>query len=121
VARLVLLLVAVAILTMASTAAGSDTAPPTKPTGRAGLNIVETDPVTLAGRAFKARERVRLSVDGRRKSVTASARGSFRVVFPEANACNGFVAVARGSAGSHASVAFAQFSNVHCLEPSSAG
>lgn len=89
------------------------------PTGRASLRIVGIDPVTVAGRGFKAKERVRVSADGRRKTVTASARGGFKVVFPEAIACNGFVAVARGSAGSRASVTFAQFSNVHCLEPQS--
>ena len=105
---------------MASTAAGSGTIASTKPTGEASLRIVGIDPVALAGRGFKARERIRVSADGRRKTVTASARGGFKLVFPEANACNGFVAVARGSAGSRASVTFAQFSNVHCLEPRSA-
>ncbi len=77
--------------------------------------------MTVAGRAFKPGERVRLSADGRRKTVTAGARGGFKVVFPEANVCNGFVAVARGSKGSRATVTFAQFSNVHCLEPIPAG
>ncbi len=89
------------------------------PTGRASLKIVGIEPVAVAGRAFKPGERVRLTADGRRKTITAGARGGFKVVFPEANVCNGFTAVARGSAGSRAVVTFAQFSNVHCLEPRS--
>jgi hypothetical protein len=89
---------------------------PAKPTGRATLIVVALQPVTLAGRGFKAAERVRVTVEGRRKSVTAGARGGFKVVFGQLSACNGFIAVARGSEGSRASVAFANFSNVHCLE-----
>jgi hypothetical protein len=88
-------------------------------TARASLEVVGVEPVGVAGRNFKAGERVRLTVDGRRKTVTAGPRGGFKVVFPAANACNGFTAVARGSEGSRASITFAQFSNVHCLEPRS--
>lgn len=95
----------------------SSTAPAKKPAGQANLRIVQVSPVTVAGRAFKAGERVRITADGRRKSVTAGARGAFKISFPEANACNGVVVVAVGSEGSRATVTFAQFSNVHCLEP----
>ena len=97
------------------TAAGG----PATATARPSLKVVAVQPVAVAGRSFKAGERVRLTADGRRKTVTAGTRGGFKVVFPEANACNGFTAVARGSEGSRATVTFAQFSNVHCLEPSS--
>ena len=69
--------------------------------------------MAVAGRNFKAGERVRLTAEGRRKTVTAGTRGGFKVVFPEANVCNGFAAVARGSEGSRASVTFGQFLNVH--------
>jgi hypothetical protein len=115
------LFVLLALLVGAPTlTAGSGTAP-AKQTGRASLKIVAVEPVAVAGRAFKPGERVRVSADGRRKTITASTRGGFKVVFPEANVCNGFAAVARGSAGSRATVTFAQFSNVHCLEPNTAG
>jgi hypothetical protein len=90
---------------------------PSVHSGRATLKIVGVEPLTVSGRAFRARERVRLSADGLRKAVTAGNRGGFKVTFPEANVCNGVVVAARGSEGSRATVTFAQFSNVHCLEP----
>ena len=114
-----LLAVVIALPTMTAAADGSVTAPAANPTGRASLKIVGIDPVAIAGRNFKAGERVRVTAEGRRKTVAAGARGGFKVVFPEANACNGFTAVARGAEGSRATVTFAQFSNVHCLEPRS--
>jgi hypothetical protein len=120
VAFLALLFLLLSATLVPSGSASRDAVAPAAQSGRAGLTIVRTKPVTVVGRAFEAGERVRVTLDGRRKTVTASARGSFTVVFPEANACNGFVVVARGSEGSRASVAFAQFSNVHCLERESA-
>lgn len=87
------------------------------PSTRASLRVVSIKPVAVTGRAFKPGELVRLSAAGKRKSVTAGPRGGFKAVFPGVNACNGFVVVARGSEGSRATVTFAQFSNVHCLEP----
>ena len=95
------------------------TTAPASPSARPTLMIAATDPVTVAGRGFKPDERVSLTGNGRRKSIVAGPRGGFTVVFPAANVCNGFTAVARGSKGSRASVKFAQFSNVHCLEPRS--
>ena len=117
-AHLVLLVLVVGLSTTTLTSDGSGTAA-TQPTGRASLKIVAVEPVAVAGRGFKPRERVKVAADGRRKTITASARGGFKVVFPEASVCNGFAAIARGSQGSRASVTFAQFSNVHCLEPRS--
>lgn len=101
---------------MTLTAESSPTAADTT-AARATLKIVGVEPVTVTGRAFKSGERVRVSADGRRKTVTAGARGGFKVIFPQASACNGLVVVARGSDGSRATVTFANFSNIHCLEP----
>ena len=66
--------------------------------GKAYLRLVDRDPLTVQGRAFKSRERVRVvaSVPASdqtlasgselvRKTVRASATGSFRVVFSEIN------------------------------------
>lgn len=99
-----------------SLASDSPTAADTTAT-RATLKIVGVEPVTVAGRAFKSGERVRVSADGRKKTLIAGARGGFKVIFPQANVCNGLVVVARGSEGSRATVTFANFSNIHCLEP----
>jgi hypothetical protein len=92
-----------------------------RPAARATLKIVGFDPVSVAGRAFKAGERVRLSAGGRRQSVTADHSGGFKVFFPGAAVCGGNLVVARGSEGSHASVSFANLSNVHCLAPGTKG
>jgi hypothetical protein len=81
------------------------------------VEIVQISPLTVAGRGFKPKERVRLTANGRRKLVTAGRRGTFEVTFPAANTCNGVFVVAVGSKGSRASVTFAQFSDILCLEP----
>jgi hypothetical protein len=64
-------------------------------TGKANLRLVDRDPLTVQGRAFKSRERVRVvaflpesepTASGSeivRKTVRATATGSFRVVFSE--------------------------------------
>jgi hypothetical protein len=117
---LMVLLFGVTLFNAGGTVPGSGMAPAVQ-SGRAALEIVGVEPLAVAGRAFKAGERVRLAADGRRKTVTANARGRFKVVFPGANACNGLVVVASGSDGSQATVAFAQFSSVHCLEPGANG
>jgi hypothetical protein len=64
--------------------------------GKAYLRVVDRDPLTIQGRAFKARERVRVVASVQesaqtmasgseiaRKTVRATATGSFRVVFSE--------------------------------------
>jgi hypothetical protein len=86
-------------------------------TGRAVVEIVQTSPLTVAGRGFKPKERVRVTANGRRKVVVAGRRGRFELAFPAANTCNGVFVAAVGSKGSRASVTFAQFSDVHCLAP----
>jgi hypothetical protein len=102
-------------LTPESTSVGTTRA--VEPSGRAVLRIVGIRPLTVTGHRFKSGESVRVSVNRLRRTVTAGARGGFKVAFPRANVCNGVVVVARGSEASRATVAFAQFSNVHCLEP----
>jgi hypothetical protein len=111
------LLALFAILAIPALTLPAASATPASTTGRAAVEIVQISPLTVAGRGFKPKERVRVTANGGRKSVTAGRRGRFEVAFPAANACNGVFAVAVGSKGSRASVAFAQFSNVHCLEP----
>lgn len=113
---LLLYLLGATLFNVGGTVPGSGLAPAVQ-TGRAELEILRPEPLTVVGRAFMQREQVRVSVDGKRKSVVAGPRGGFKISFPEANACNGIIVVARGSKGSRASVAFNQFSNVHCLEP----
>jgi hypothetical protein len=64
--------------------------------GKAYLRVVDRDPLTVQGRAFKSRERVRVVAsvpesaetmasgsEIARKTVRATATGSFRVVFSE--------------------------------------
>lgn len=106
------------VVGLACTTLTSDGVTATEPSFvRPALKIAAVKPVTVIGQGFLPGERVRVTAAGYRRTVTAGARGGFGVVFAQANACNGFVAVARGSEGSRASVAFANFSNVHCLEP----
>ena len=64
--------------------------------GKAYLRVVDRDPLTVLGRAFKSRERVRVvasvpesaqtmgsASEIGRKTIRATATGSFRVVFSE--------------------------------------
>jgi hypothetical protein len=114
---LIAVLIGLPAMTLVSDSRSGGTAGTVAPSGRASVMVVGLNPVTVTGRGFKPRELVRVTVEGKRESVTAGPRGGFKVRFPGADSCNGFVVVARGSEGSRASVAFAQFSNVHCLEP----
>jgi hypothetical protein len=105
------------VLALSALTLPAASATPAGTTGRAAVKIVQISPLTVGGRGFKPKERIRVSADGRRKFVTAGTRGGIRVAFPAANVCNGVVVVAVGSKGSRASVAFSQLSNIHCLEP----
>jgi hypothetical protein len=63
--------------------------------GKANLRLVDRDPLTVQGRGFKSRERVRVvaslpesaqktaASETVRKTIRATAAGSFRVVFSE--------------------------------------
>jgi hypothetical protein len=106
-----------AVLALSALTLPAASATPASTTGRAAVEIVQISPITVAGRGFKPKERIRVTANGRRKFVTAGRRGRFEVAFPAANACNGVLVVAVGSKGSRASVAFSQLSNIHCLEP----
>jgi hypothetical protein len=106
--RLALLAVLLAIPAMTGPAGGAVPTPAGNTAARATLEIVLDSPLTVAGQGFKPKERIRVSANGRR---------NFEVAFRAANVCNGVVVVAVGSKGSRASVTFAQFSDVHCLEP----
>jgi hypothetical protein len=82
--------------------------------GRASLGVKSLRPLVVVGHGFKARERVRVSGAGTR-TVTATRGGVFTVRMGQYR-CAGFTLVARGSAGSRASVNFSNVSNVHCLD-----
>ena len=78
---------------------------------RATLRLAGTEPLTLAGSRFVARERVRVTVtvneDERERVVRARSDGRFRVSFAGVvvDRCNSAVrAVARGAAGSRAAL-----------------
>jgi hypothetical protein len=80
---------------------------------RATLGIKTMRPLVVVGRGFKPAERVRVSGAGT-KNVTAR-RGTFTVRLGRAP-CAGFTLVARGSAGSRATLNFANVQSVHCLD-----
>jgi hypothetical protein len=104
-------------MTLSSRASESRTATPSTQPGRATLKLVQVSPLTVLGRSFKPGEKVRVSADNRRKTVTAGTRGGFTVTFPNANPCNGVVVTAVGSRGSRASVVFSQLAKIHCVAP----
>ena len=71
------------------------------------LSITSVSPVRVSGHAFRPAERVRVVVTARHrvtKTVHASSRGSFTVVFASltADPCSKAYVIARGSAGSRA-------------------
>jgi hypothetical protein len=68
------------------------------------LKLERSIPLTVRGRRFYARERVRLSAGARAARATARSRGTFVVTIPGTTACNTVRVVARGSAGSYAVV-----------------
>lgn len=95
--------------------AASAQAPP-----RAVVRIADRDPLTLRGRHFKARERVRLEVTLKRATrthkVRASSSGTFESAFADLTweRCNGnLTVVATGSRGSQ--VAFTVLA-LHCVQ-----
>ena len=64
---------------------------------RPSLKVTLVQPFTLAGRGFKARERIRISADGSRKSLRASATGGFVARLVAADPCNSFAILAVGN------------------------
>jgi hypothetical protein len=54
--------------------------------GKANLRLVDRDPLSVQGHGFKPRERVRVTAsepEWQRKTIRATATGSFRVAFSE--------------------------------------
>ena len=110
------LLVSAGALGLVLLFAASAPAPP-----RAAVRISDRDPLTLRGRHFKARERVRLVVtlkrDTRTHKVRASRSGTFQSAFADLKweRCGGnLTVVATGSRGSR--VEFTVLA-LHCVQP----
>jgi hypothetical protein len=109
-----MVLVAAAIL--AALAVGGPGAGAQPERSAATLTPRSLDPLTLQGRGFKKRERVRVTVtpssgEPITRRVRAKWGGSFSVRVDGVQACNGFEAVAVGRRGSRASM---QFSALLC-------
>jgi hypothetical protein len=84
-------------------------------TGRASIAFTSLRPVTIAGRGFKAEERVSVRVSGEgSKRIVASRRGAFVVRFPYQGNCPSLSITAVGSKGSRASL---NISHLLCIEP----
>jgi hypothetical protein len=98
----------VALLAVAATAAGALSAGSGLRSAPAQLRLIDTDPVTLRASGFKAYEHARLSVsDGKRlmqRSATAGSGGGFTMRLPgvDANSCTGFSVTVIGDRGSRA-------------------
>jgi hypothetical protein len=92
------LAMAVALACSAGTALGGGSDAALKPT----LQIVRETPLTIRGRAFRARERVRVSAAGRSSHVRATRHGTFVVALTGVDRCNIVRIVAVGAAGSRA-------------------
>ncbi|MGB2953389.1 MAG: hypothetical protein WBB74_08340 [Gaiellaceae bacterium] len=78
---------------------------------RASLHLLRTNPFTVKGTGFQAREHVVVTafLHGRKaRVVNADGDGGFRVVFGpwKSERCSGYSVTAVGSRGSHASIRF---------------
>jgi hypothetical protein len=93
----------VLLITFGLDAAVESPAAPAAQSARPKLTITNMNPLQVAGRGFKPRERVVLSVGQRRRAVTADAGGRFSVRFGRAM-CSGGTISAVGSKGSRAAV-----------------
>jgi hypothetical protein len=83
--------------------------------GRASITFTSLRPFTIAGRGFKAGERVSVRVSGAgSKRIFASRRGAFLVRFPYQGNCPSVSIIAVGSKGSRASL---NISHLLCVEP----
>lgn len=104
-------LIALTVLLTVAAAAGA----PAASESRATLRVTSTDPVALRGTAFKARERVTLTVrlgsgERRVRRLTAGALGGFTARFSTLTALDRceIVATATGNRGSRAALTFPQ-------------
>lgn len=113
---MIVLLVTILVALSAGAASLSGDSQSTSPQ-RAVLTVAHAQPLTVLGRGFKARERVRISADRRRKVISATARGRFVVRFVELDPCNTVTVTAVGESGSRASVTLRPSWRVHCAAP----
>jgi hypothetical protein len=75
--------------------------------GRSGapaLRIVRSAPLTVKGQHFRSREKVRVTVAAKVTRTKANNEGMFVVVIRGADRCSDVRVLARGSAGSYATV-----------------
>jgi hypothetical protein len=114
--RVIVFLVTILVALNAGAASLAADSQPNSPQ-RAVLTVANAQPLTVLGRGFKTRERIRVSADARRKVVAATARGSFIVRFLELDPCNTVTVTAVGAKGSRASVRLRPSWRVHCAAP----
>jgi hypothetical protein len=106
-----------AVVAVAATLVGGGHAGGSSTTGpRPTLTLTRLAPFTVEGRGFKASERVRLSANKARRTVTAGRRGRFFAGFGNVNLCEEVTVVAVGTRGSRTTAVFGQLSHLHCLE-----
>src|SRR5918992_6408629 len=80
--------------------------PNTAPARAAKLALRSARPLVVVGSRFTPAERVRVTAAGTAKTVRAARSGQFVVRFVGVDPCNGVTIVARGSAGSRATLTF---------------
>jgi hypothetical protein len=112
----VLVLIAIMVAFSAGTA-GPEADAKAAAAKRPSLEVTFIQPVTVVGRGFKAREHIRISADGSRKSVRATATGGFIARLVAVDPCNAFAILAVGNRGSRASLAYHPTWRVHCAAP----
>jgi hypothetical protein len=81
--------------------------------GRASISLRSLQPLTIAGRGFKSRERVRVTGAGSR-TVVATRGGGFLLRMGYRDPCASLSITAVGSRGSRASL---NFSQLYCAAP----
>jgi hypothetical protein len=109
----VILVLTAILVAFSAGAAGPQADAKTRPS----LKVTLVQPFTLAGKGFKARERIRISADASRKSVRATATGGFVARLVAVDPCNAFAILAVGSRGSRASLAYHPTWRLHCAAP----
>ncbi len=71
---------------------------------RPSLHVVRSTPLTIQGRHFGARERVRLTAGSKTIRTKANGAGFFIITIRSADRCSSTRVLARGTAGSYAVV-----------------
>lgn len=100
--------IGVVALSLAALAAGAASASPVSMTARPSVRVTQLKPFTVRGTSFKAGERVRVVVSGKRhatRTVVATGKGVFRTAFQfKLRGCDGYSVRATGGEGSRATV-----------------